>query len=117
MNDNTITLTLNPRDRLTLATTIERLINLLDHLEPDVDLEEGGDLEPSLGWNDRGPQALVKGVAHDDREEECEDEGAQCEDEGAAEHDAPIFMWGGNEKEPRRRWHDGRFMRNEYPPA
>lgn len=82
MNDNTITLTLNPHDRLTLATTIERLINLLDDLAPDTDLEDGGDAEPWLGWTDIGPQALAKGVDHDDREEECEDEGAQCDDEG-----------------------------------
>ena len=34
-----ITLTLNPRDRLTLTTTIERLINLLDDLDGDPDLE------------------------------------------------------------------------------
>ena len=68
----TITLTLNPHDRLTLATTIERLINMLDDLEPDADLE------PSLGWNLQGARATDT----DDREEECEDEGAQCDDEG-----------------------------------
>lgn len=70
-----ITLTLNPHDRTVLATTIERLINMLDDLEPDADLE------PSLGWTDCGPDALANGL-QDDREEECEDEGAQCDDEG-----------------------------------
>lgn len=77
---NTITLTLNPHDRLTLATTIERLINMLDDLDPDVDLE------PSLGWTDSGPDALVKDCHQDDREEECEDEGAQCDDEGEPDY-------------------------------
>ncbi|SMH36036.1 hypothetical protein [Mesorhizobium australicum] len=101
MNDNTIMLSVNPRDRLTIATTIERLINLLDVLEPDVDLEEGGDAEPWLGWTDKGPQALAKGVEHDDREEECEDEGGQCDDEGMIDFDAPGVIWGGGEDAPR----------------
>lgn len=62
-----IFLTLDPEDRVTLATTIERLINLLDSLDLDADLE------PTLaGWQG----------ATDDLEDVCEDEGAQCDDEG-----------------------------------
>lgn len=36
-------------DRAAIATSIERLIDLLDALEADPDLEDGGDLEPSHG--------------------------------------------------------------------
>jgi hypothetical protein len=72
-----ILITVNPRDRLQLATTIERLVNLLDDMDGDPDLEPylaglhmGGhtddregdeacyagdaDLEPSLGWTSSG---------------------------------------------------------------
>lgn len=35
--------------RRKIEDTIERLISLLDELEPDPDLEDGGDDEPSLG--------------------------------------------------------------------
>lgn len=44
-----ITITLNPQDqqdRLTLSTTIERLIDMLDQMDPDPDLEDGLDAEP-----------------------------------------------------------------------
>lgn len=94
---NTITLTLNPHDRLTLATTIERLINLLDDLAPDADLE------PSLGWTANGPAALAKDCQQDDREQEITDEphdGDELEhDEGY--YDFGAFIWGGNEDAPR----------------
>ena len=33
-----------------LERTIELLVTLLDHAEPDPDLEPSGDEEPSLGW-------------------------------------------------------------------
>lgn len=47
---DTILLVLNRRDRLTLATTIERLVNLLDMIDGDADLE------PSLGAPERHPE-------------------------------------------------------------
>lgn len=43
-------LTLDRSDRVSIATTIERLIDMLDALEQDPDLEDDGDDEPSLGW-------------------------------------------------------------------
>jgi hypothetical protein len=42
--------TLSPDDRAGIATTIERLINMLDALDGDENLEDGGDLEPNIGW-------------------------------------------------------------------
>lgn len=80
---------------------IERLIEILDTLEPDPDFEEVDDDEPWLGapesrfrhgdgsnWHGVSPQA------NDDREDDgddlelgCEDEGAQCDDEGAIDSD------------------------------
>jgi hypothetical protein len=65
-------LTLAKGDRTSIATTVERLINMLDAMEPDPDNE------PTLGWSTVGEMG-----SRDDLEEECEDEGAQCEDEGA----------------------------------
>lgn len=80
-----LTLAIDPRDRATLVMAVERLIALLDDLDGDPDLEDGHDAEPEL------------------REEDMGDWG---------DYD---FIWGGNEKEPQRRWNDGRFMRKEYP--
>lgn len=37
-------------DRTAIATSIERLIDLLDELDGDCDLEDSADGEPSLGW-------------------------------------------------------------------
>lgn len=66
----TITLTVNPRDRITLTTTIERLINLLDEMEPDPDLE------PWLGRPERINQGVGLSGARDDREHDTDtDEG------------------------------------------
>jgi hypothetical protein len=42
---------LDLRDRHQIEDEIERLIGILDAMEPDPDLEETGDLEPSLGWS------------------------------------------------------------------
>lgn len=116
-------LTLSVHDRLGIATTIERLIGLLDEMDGDENLEpylagyhdldgdregDGGtqgkdeDFEPSLGsvqWHPHSQENLAFGVrmppsndlrrtrdcsqeswasgSGDDREEECEDEGAQ----------------------------------------
>jgi hypothetical protein len=71
-----VIVTVNPRDRLQLATTIENLINLLDDMDGDPDLEpylaglhmgghtddregddgygQDADREPSLGWTANG---------------------------------------------------------------
>jgi len=112
-------LTLDARDRTSIATTIERLINLLDDMEGDPDLEpylagaHGGDRfmdlegddslsgdcdrEPSLGWTVNGEHGMNADFASDwgDLEEECEDEGACIQsqphdDEGDAE---PFLGW------------------------
>lgn len=42
------------------------------------------DSEPSLGWPETGSgcQSLMNTGVHDEREGDCEDEGAQCDDEG-----------------------------------
>lgn len=107
-----IVLTLNPHNRLELSTTIERLINMLDDISPDPDLEGTGDDEPWLGWTDRGPSALAKDAAHDDREGEHDDrEGGDINDEpqpngdegdySDADCDAGLLIWGGNEEMPR----------------
>ncbi len=90
-------ITAAPTARAALEQAIEGLIALLDALEPDPDLEENGDDEPSLGWTDRGPAAIRDSV-NDDREEECEDEGAQCDDEGARDEDFPGLIYGGSER-------------------
>ncbi|OJU02758.1 MAG: hypothetical protein BGN83_16040 [Rhizobium sp. 63-7] len=42
----------NEYDRVSIATSIERLIDLLDAMDDDPDDEYGGELEPSLGWRD-----------------------------------------------------------------
>jgi hypothetical protein len=57
--------------RRLIEAEIERLIALLDAMEPDPDLE------PWLAGR------LATGDTGDDREEESEDEGAQCDDDGA----------------------------------
>ena len=57
------------RLRSNLEAEIERLIAMLDDLEPDADLEEPGDLEPWLGWPEGGPSRLAKDMrVNDDRE-------------------------------------------------
>lgn len=77
-------LTIDRRDRTSIATTIERLINILDDMEDDPDLEEPGDLEPTVGWPERGPNAVASsetfkrmgwpGPANDDRELDTADD-------------------------------------------
>jgi hypothetical protein len=57
------------RLRREAAAEVERLIALLDALEGDPDLEEPGDLEPSLGWTATG---YLGGDS--DREDPSEDE-------------------------------------------
>lgn len=68
------------KQRMLVAAAIERLVDLLDEIEPDADEE------PSLGWPsdyEFWPQASAeqqhfKGYGNgDDREAQCEDEGAE----------------------------------------
>jgi hypothetical protein len=86
--DGVFFLTLDRNDRTSVATTIERLIDMLDALDGDENLE------PSLGAPENHPGGYKDSDADgwkaknaDDREEACEDEGAQCEDEGAVTGD------------------------------
>ena len=92
---STLFLEITPEIRRALALLAEASISLLDEIDaPTQDLEEGGDDEPSLGWvtDDRG--CLISCASTDDRELECEDEGAQCDDEGAADTDLePNLGW------------------------
>jgi len=84
---------MHPREQLRqmrakIAKAAQRLIDLLDQIDGDPDMEDGGDPEPSLGWTSGIDQRLLNvgwgsdlGVT-DDLEQVCEDEGAQCDDEG-----------------------------------
>ena len=101
------------KQRKLVETAIERLIDLLDAIEPDPDLEANGDEEPSLGWpipDPRWNHSTPDPTGGDDRELDaaddepwlgwtelearygkyselsCSDLEEQCEDEGA-EHD------------------------------
>lgn len=87
--DGVVFLTLDNRDRTSIATTVERLIALLDEVDGDPDLEDedehGGDIvdEPH------------------DEETDCNLAGAHSElefDQG--DYDGPGFIWGGNENDP-----------------
>jgi len=88
-------------DRATVAYTIERLIDMLDAMEPDREGDDGYggdcDREPSLGWTVNGqhgePAIMANGWG--ELEEVCEDEGACIQsqphdDEGDAE---PLLGW------------------------
>ena len=70
----------SPTPRQLLEQAVACLIEYLDSADPDPDLEEGGDDEPSLGWATSVwcPQNPSNGYgAGDDREQQCEDEGAE----------------------------------------
>lgn len=77
--------------RKLLEAALERLLAAVEHVIADLDALDGDpDLEPSLGSRILAPyesQARWSMGARDDREWDCEDEGAQCDDEGA-NHDA-----------------------------
>lgn len=45
-----VTLTCKQGHRLSISASIERLIDMLDAMEPDPDLEDSADDEPLLGW-------------------------------------------------------------------
>ena len=100
------------KQRKLVETAIERPIDLLDAIEPDPDLEDNADGEPSLGWpipdqrwgnctGDNGGDDREGDTADDEpwlgwtemearygkySELSCSDLEEQCEDEGA-EHD------------------------------
>lgn len=70
--------------RAAAEARVEQLLALLDALDGDPDLE------PNLGSNTQHQSLNQEGWAwtgDDDREVECEDEGAQCDDEGADQGD------------------------------
>jgi hypothetical protein len=102
----TLFLAINPHDRAVISTTIERLINMLDALDGDVDLEPDNDGEPWLGW----PEAFPGSGAgrrlradNDDREieDEHDEDGGDTEPNGdeqdydGGENDMPGFIRGG----------------------
>lgn len=79
--DGVFFLTLAKGDRMSIATTVQRLIDMLDDLEPDPDLE------PSLGARERhgeGSQEYWAAGAATGVFDECED---VSEDEGAPNGD------------------------------
>lgn len=78
--------------RAQVCRLIDSLITVLDDIDGDSDMEPTGDFEPSLSaavpalsWQG-SPDGWIQG-SDDDREEECEGEGAQCDDEGAVTGD------------------------------
>lgn len=96
MTERTIYVAVTPEMRRVLVAITENLIAMLDQIDGDETLEDVGDLEPSLGWTDRGPSALANSL-QDDREAEDEhggdiqDEPHDQFDEG---HDEPWLGWG-----------------------
>lgn len=74
--DGVLFLTITKGDRLSIATSIERLIDLLDELDGDADLEidgddeDGRDDEPSFGWTDQEARFAVFPQSGDEREVE-----------------------------------------------
>jgi hypothetical protein len=120
MTDRTVYLAVTPAMRRVLAAMAENLLEMLDQIDGDPDLEEPGDLEPSLGWGERGPSVLTAYEAHDDREQEiehdedngdrepeetdCDLAGAETDLEHAdGDYDGPLLIWGGNEDAPEVR--------------
>lgn len=87
--DGVFFLTVDGRDRQSIATSIEKLINMLDQMEPDCDLEPDEGTEPSLGWPEggRGCAPLDKTMRHDG---DLEQDNSDCEPSlGAPEHGSP----------------------------
>ncbi len=89
MRRETTFLAVSPSMRLRIETTVENLLALLDEIEGDENLEDGGDAEPSLGWTRHGAgwAEYRDGPALDDREAEDEhdEDGDPGEDNGDAE--------------------------------
>lgn len=56
-------------DRKTVELEIERLVDLLDTIDGDVDLEPNGDDEGDVSWPERGPQQFAE-ANHEDSEDD-----------------------------------------------
>ncbi|MER8654398.1 hypothetical protein [Mesorhizobium sp. M0847] len=87
--DGAIFLTVAENDRLAIATSIERLIDLLDAMQPDPDLEDDADDEPSLGSLSLGS---YQAGTTDDREGDDSDyeDGGDDEDSDPGEDSDPL---------------------------
>lgn len=90
-------LAFDQRDRTSIATVIERLINLLDDLDGDPNLEDGADSEPWLGWSERNQQVGRDLGSCDDREDENKHGREDSLDGGRTEHGIALHdfrtMW------------------------
>lgn len=98
---NVFRVDVNLARRKTVEGAIDRLIALLDAMDPDPDLEPAGD-ELDCAWSEAGPH--VGGMLDEDAEPDDDDEdGGDAEpngDEGdysGGESDPPGFIWGGGE--------------------
>jgi len=63
-HDGVLFFYIRENSRIGIATTIERLIDLLDSMEADPDYEDVGDKEPALGWTEHGPDVLSEVYPH-----------------------------------------------------
>lgn len=73
IEDGFVTLTCKQGHRLSISATIERLIDMLDDMEPDCDLEDVADDEPWLGWPSAGQRAGSEMSVDGDRESDDAD--------------------------------------------
>jgi hypothetical protein len=104
---STITLTINDRNRLELSTTIERLLNMLDDLEPDADLEPDCDGEPTLGFPD---QHVGRGAVWLDPREACAD-GENEPEETDKNGDEGDYDYNSEDEAQSHQWHVDPSMR------
>ena len=96
-SDDVLTISVDRTSRKSLAGSIEALIDLLDDLSPDCDLEDGADLEPSLGWPEISPLGNPSsGGSWDDREGPEDDREPDVDTEpNGDERDASWAVGGG----------------------
>lgn len=73
--------------RARIEREIDRLIELLDAIDGDLDLE------PSLGWPQAGPDEIATNSSHDDREEEHEHGGDVVDEPHDDGDDEPDLGW------------------------
>lgn len=86
----------DPMRRRGIEEAIERLLALLDGMDPDPDFELSNDDEPSLGWSGNGPKRYE--ATADLEHDTCDDEDGHDRESGdAGDYDTPGFIWGGNE--------------------
>ena len=90
MSDSPNTIPVTDIPRPIIEAEIERLIDLLDALDPDPDLESTGDEEPWLGapdgfvftnWHGLSPEG------NDDREDDDSDLEPDCDDEDGGDNE------------------------------